>query len=230
MKNSDATRRAHARRILRVLPALLLFAALLFSLLSGGKEMIESADEGEAIAAAERLIGEAGPWLRLFCTAGGMPLVENGRTQGVYREVDGEEMAKLGFRRLSDIKDYEKRIFTPDMCKTVDAVLFSGGAWNAALIEYTAADDAEGNGKPVFVCFMTDPDALPYLSNDEATFDFSSAIVKSNRGDRVKIAVPVSGTGASAGKTTTKTLDLRLVEGAWYLDNFPNVVFPKTEN
>ena len=227
MKRSDAVPRAFARGFLRALPAFVLSAALLFALLSCGKEKIEPADEGEAIAAAERLIGEAGPWIRLFYTAGGMPLVENGRTQGVYREVDGDEMEKLGFRRLSDIRDYEKRIFTAEMCEAQDAVLFSGGGWNAALIEYTAPDET---GKPAFVCFLADPNELPYLPNDEAVFDFSAATVTSNRGDRVKIEVPVTGTGASAGKTATKTLDLRRSDGAWYLDNYPNVVFPKAGN
>jgi len=159
-----------------------------------------------------------------------MPFAEDGRTEGVYREVDGEEMAKLGFLRLSDIKDYERRIFSPAMCATQDAALFSGGAWNAALIEYTTRDYSDETGRTVFICFLADPNELPFLQSDEAVFDFSAASVTSNRGDRVKIAVPVAGTGASAGKTATKTLDLCRVDGVWYLDNYPNVVFPKAEN
>ena len=51
-----------------------------------------------------------------------------------------------------------------------------------------------------------------------------------NAGDRVKIGVPVSGTGASEGKRTVKTLDLCRIEGKWFLDNYPNVVFPAEGN
>ena len=231
MKRSDVARRAFARRLCRALPAFVLTVALLFALLSCGGEKIEPADEGEAITAAERLVGEAEVWIRLFYTEGGMPILENGRTEGVYREVDGEAMAEYGFRRLSDIKAYERRIFSPEQCAVQDAALFSGGgAWNAALIEYTAMDYSEDEGKPVFLCFLADPDELPFIPNDECAFDFSRATVTVNRGDRVKISVPVAGRGASAGKTAEKTLDLRKIEGEWYLDNYPNVRFPAEGN
>ena len=226
MKIFDTARRAFARRLRRVLPTLVLTLALLLALPSCGEEKIEPADEGEAIAAAERLVGEAATWIRLFYTEGGMPILENGRTEGVYREVDGEEMAKYGFRRLSDIKAYERRIFSPEQCAVQDAAMFSGGAWNAALIEYTTMDYSEDEGKSVFVCFLADPDELPFIPNDECAFDFSRATVTDNRGDRVKIAVPVSGRGANEGKTAEKMLDLRKIEGEWYLDNYPNVRFP----
>ena len=137
MKNSDATRRAFPRRIRRVALCLLLPLVLSLSLLSCGGDRIEPADEGEAIAAAERLIGEAEVWVRLFYTEGGMPILEGGRQNGRYREVDGAEMERLGFRRLSDLKDYERSIFSPSVCEAQDAALFTGGggAWRAALIE-----------------------------------------------------------------------------------------------
>ena len=51
MKNSDATRRAFARRIFGRTAALLLAFTLLFALLSCGEKPVEPADEGEVIAA-----------------------------------------------------------------------------------------------------------------------------------------------------------------------------------
>lgn len=233
MKRSELARRAFARRLCRVLPVLLLLAVLLFALPACGGEQgakIEPADESEAIAAAERLIGEAETWIRLFYTKGGMPFAQDGMTEGVYREVDGKEMENLGFRRLSDVRDYERRIFSPKMCAAQDAALFSGGNWNAALIENTKRDYSTGAAETVFVCFLADPDALPWPVNDEATFDFSRATVIGNRGDRVKITVPVEGRGEFAGKTTEKILDLCKIEGEWYLDNYPNVRFPAEGN
>ena len=231
MRRSDATRRAFARRIIGR-AAFVLAIALCAALLScGGKAAHEPADEGEVLEAAERLIGEAAPWIRLFYTDGGMPFLENGRTEGVYREVDGAEMQKLGFGRLSDLKAFEKRIFSPAMCERFDAVLFSGGeGWNAALMEYTERDYSTGEGRTVFVCFLADPNELPMLPGDEAVWDFSQARVTENRGDFVKVSVPVSGVGKNEGIAAEKKLDLKKIEGKWYLDNYPNVVLPKTEN
>ena len=231
-KRSDATRRAFPRRIRRVALCLLLPLVLSLSLLSCGGDRIEPADEGEAIAAAERLIGEAEVWIRLFYTEGGMPILEGGRQNGRYREVDGAEMERLGFRRLSDLKDYERSIFSPSVCEAQDAALFTGGggAWRAALIENTEIDYSTGEKRTVFVCFFADPDELPRLPSEPAAFDFSAASVTENAGDRVKIGVPVSGTGASEGKRTVKTLDLCRIEGKWFLDNYPNVVFPAEGN
>jgi len=225
MKRSEPTRRANARRLFAGAAALLLSLALLFSLLSCGKT-VEPADEAEAIAAAERLVGEAETWIRLFYTKDGMPLLENGREKGVYREVDGAEMEKLGLARLSDLKKYERTIFSPSMCAAQDAVLFSGGAdWNAALIENTEFDFSSGTGKEVFICLLACPDELPRLPGDEAIYDFSAAQVTDNRGDRVKVRVPARGTGKNESKTAFKTFDLIKLDGAWYLDNYPNVRF-----
>ena len=89
------------------------------------------------------------------------------------------------------------------------------------------ADD--GTSRTVFLCFYANPDELPMLPGAEATFDFSRATVTENRGDFVKITVPASGVGENAGKTVNKTVDLLKIEGEWYLDNYPNVVFPKGE-
>ena len=232
MKRSDFIPRAHARGIVRAGIALLLFALLAAAICGCGKK-IEPADEGEAIAAAERLIGDADPWIRLFFTPDGMPYLENGRELGVYREVDGDAMHELGFDRLSDLKTYAKRIFSPSMCERFDAVLFAGdgaGGWLAALVENTALEYADdGTSRTVFLCFYADPEALPMLPGAEATFDFSRATVTENRGDFVKISVPASGVGENEGKTVNKTLDLLKIEGEWYLDNYPNVVFPKGE-
>lgn len=229
---SDSPRRARARRVRRALPCLLLSLVLLFALLSCGGEKIKPADEGEAIAAAERLIGEAEIWIHLFYSEGGMPFLEGGKEFGVYREVDGAEMERLGFRRLSDVRNYEKTIFSPSMCEAQDAALFSGaaGAWKAALIEDTELDYSSGEKQIVFVCFLADPKALPRLPGEPATYDFSAATVTDNRGDRVKIAVPVYGVGAAEGKTAIKTIDLRKIDGKWLLDNYPHVVFPTEGN
>ena len=229
-RKSEPTRRAYARRLFGRAAILALVAALFaFTACGGGK--VEPADEGEAIAAAERLTREAAVWLRLFCTEDGMPFLDGGKEVGVYREVDGEEMERLGFRRLSDIKDYERRIFSPAQCAVVDAALFSGGGWKAALVENTELHYSGEEKQTVFICFLADPSELPFLENAAAEWDFSSATVTQNRGDRVKISVPVVGTaGESAGKTANKILDLCRVDGEWYLDNYPNVVFPETGN
>ena len=231
MKNSDATRRAFARRIFGRTAALLLAFTLLFALLSCGEKPVEPADEGEVIAAAEELVAKASPWIRLFFTEGGMPFLADGRTVGVYREVDGAEMEKRGFARLSDLKKFEKTVFSPSMCERFDAVLFSGGAgWNAALIENTETDYSTGEKQTVFLCFLASPDELPMLPGAEATFNFDRATVSDNRGDRAKVTVPATGVGENEGKTVDKTFDLRKIDGVWYLDNYPNVVFPKGEN
>ena len=232
MKRSDPAFRKTARALAL---GLLLLSLLIPTLSSCKKEeavTLEPADESEAIAAAERLIGEAEPWIRLFFTEGGMPLLEGGRETGVYREVDGEEMAKLGLSRLSDLTAYEERVFSPSMCRAMNAALFSGGGnWNAALVENTTIEySPDGGSRTVFVCFLADPDELPMLKNDGGTFAFSEASVTDNRGDFVKISVPVYGTGKNEGKSVAKILDLRLIEGEWYLDNYPNVVFPAGEN
>ena len=44
------------------------------------------------------------------------------------------------------------------------------------------------------------------------------------------LKAPDAPTGKNEGKTVTKILNLRLIEGVWYLDNYPNVVFPAGEN
>lgn len=216
------------RAVSRCVFLLFLTVVLIFSFSSCGREKIEPADEGEAIEAAKRLVNEAEIWVRLFFTKGGMPFLEGGRTKGVYREVDGAEMAKLGFFRLSDLKNYERRIFSPSMCAIFDASLFSGreGGWNAALIEDTELDYSKGIAESVFVCFLADPGELPMIAGDEAVYDFSRATVTSNLGDRVSVSVPVSGVGVSEGKTAVKTLDLCRQDGEWLLDNYPHVRFP----
>ena len=233
MKRSDSVPRAHARGIVRKAGIALLLILVLAALSSCGKK-IEPADEGEAIAAAERLIGDAEPWIRLFFMPDGMPYLENGRELGVYREVDGDAMHELGFDRLSDLKSFAERYFSPSMCERFDAVLFAGdgaGGWLAALVENTSLEFSEdGESRTVFLCFYANPDALPMLPGAEADFDFSNATVTENRGDFVKISVPAAGRGENAGKTVNKTLDLCRIEGEWYLDNYPNVVFPKGEN
>ncbi|MBP5349818.1 MAG: hypothetical protein J6Z13_05670, partial [Clostridia bacterium] len=117
MKRSDFIPRAHARGMIRKAGIVLLLIALLAAAICGCGKKIEPADEGEAIAAAERLMGDAAPWIRLFFTPDGMPYLENGRELGVYREVDGDTMHELGFDRLSDLKNYAKRIFSPSMCE-----------------------------------------------------------------------------------------------------------------
>ena len=241
MKRSDPGSRRFFRGSFRALAlALLLLFTLAAILSSCGEEKEtepEPADEGEAIAAAERLIGEAEPWIRLFFTEGGMPLLDGGRQTGVYREVDGDAMRELGFSRLSDLTAYERRVFSPSMCRVMNAALFSGGGnWNAALIENTSFEVVTNeNGeavdtRTVFLCLLADPDELPMLKNDGGAFDFSKASVTDNRGDFVKISVPVYGTGKNEGKSVEKILDLCRIEGVWYLDNYPNVVFPAGEN
>ena len=232
MKRSEPIPRAFARGIIRKIGVAVLLIAALTSIFASCEEKIEPADEGEALAAAERLIGEAEPWIRLFFTPDGMPYLENGREVGKYREVDGEAMHELGFDRLSDLKDFEKTVFSPSVCERFDAVLFAGdgtGGWNAALIENTTRDYSDGEGKTVFLCFLANPDELPMLPGAAAEFDFSRASVTENRGDFVKISVPANGVGDNAGKTVYKTLDLCRIDGEWYLDNYPNVVFPKGE-
>ena len=233
MKRSDFIPRAHARGMIRKAGIVLLLIAIFAAAFCSCQKKTEPADEGEAIAAAERLIGEAEPWIRLFFTPDGMPYLENGREVGKYREVDGDAMHELGFDRLSDLKNFEKRIFSLSICERFDAVLFAGdgaGGWNAALIENTARDYSDGEAKTVFLCFLANPDELPMLPGAEATFDFSRASVTENSGDFVKISVPAEGVGENAGKTINKTLDLCRIEGEWYLDNYPNVVFPAGEN
>lgn len=229
MKRSDSVSRGQFGKTVRAIFLVLLLLSMPVATLSscGEAEKTEPADEGEVIAAAERLIDEAEPWIRLFFTEGGMPLLDGGRQIGVYREVDGEEMAKLGFSRLSDLKAFERRVFSPSTCDVMDAALFSGGGnWKAALIEYTTLEFADGDAGTVFLCLLADPDELPMLPGKGGTYDFSKASVTDNRGDFVKISVPVYGTGKNEGKTVTKILNLRLIDGAWYLDNYPNVVFP----
>ena len=234
MMRSESVPRAFARGIIRKTGVALLLIVLLAATLSScGKTKIEPADESEAIAAAERLITEAEPWIRLFFTPDGMPYLEGGREVGVYREVDGDRMHALGFDRLSDLKTFAKRIFSPSVCERFDAVLFAGdgtGGWNAALIENTVRDYSSGEGKTVFLCFLANPDELPMLPGAEAVYDFSRARVTENLGDYVKVEVPVNGLGENEGKTVNKILDLTKIEGEWYLDNYPNVVFPKGKN
>ena len=232
MKRSESVPRANARGIVRKTGIALLLLAVLLALFAACGKTVEPADEGEALAAAERLIGEAEPWIRLFFTPDGMPYLENGREVGKYREVDGEAMHELGFDRLSDLKDFEKTVFSPSVCERFDAVLFAGdgtGGWNAALIENTTRDYSDGEGKTVFLCFLANPDELPMLPGAAAEFDFSRARVTENRGDYVKVEVPVNGLGENEGKTVNKILDLTKIDGEWYLDNYPNVVFPKGE-
>ena len=225
---SDAPR---SRRIALRAAALVLLTVLALSFFACGGTKTVRADEGEAIAAAERLANEAALWVRLFCTKDGIPLQKDGRSVGVYREVDGDAMERLGFSRLSDLKAYEARFFSPEMCKTVDAALFSGGlGWKAALIENTAIEEVDGEPTTVFVCLLADPDELPWLPSDEAVCDFSAATVTKNLGDRVSVSVPARGVGASDGKTATKIFDLIRVGDEWYLDNYPNVSFSREEN
>ena len=237
MKRSDPVFRGSFRALALVLLLLLVLIPTLSSCTEEKAPTVEPADENEAIAAAERLVTDAAIWVRLFFTEGGMPLLAGGREVGVYREVDGEAMRELGFSRLSDIRAYGGRIFTPSMCRAMNAALFSGGGnWNAALIENTSFEVVTNeNGEPVdtrtvFLCLLADPDELPMIKNDGGTFDFTKASVTDNRGDFVKVSVPVYGTGENEGKTVTKILNLRLIEGVWYLDNYPNVVFPAGEN
>ena len=224
MKRSEAQRSS-----VRAAAVLLLSLLLVLLVSCGGKT--DRADEGEAIAAAERLSEEAAVWVRLFCTKDGIPLQKDGRSVGVYREVDGAEMGKLGLSRLSDLKEYEARFFSPEMCKTVDAALFSGSAgWKAALIEDTEIQNDDGTPTTVFICLLANPDELPWLPSDEAVCDFSAATVTRNAGDRVSVSVPVRGVGKSEGKRTTKIYDLIRIDGEWYLDNYPNVSFPAEGN
>jgi len=232
MKRSDPVFRGSFRALALVLLLLLVLIPTLSSCTEEKAPTVEPADEGEAIAAAERLVGDAAIWVRLFFTEGGMPLLAGGREVGVYREVDGEAMRELGFSRLSDLTAYERRVFTPSTCRVMNAALFSGGGnWNAALVEYAPPEPTEdGDLVAAFICFLADPDELPMIPNDGGTFDFTKASVTDNRGDFVKVSVPVYGTGKNEGKTVTKILNLRLIEGVWYLDNYPNVVFPAGEN
>ena len=220
----------------RLLPAFLLLLAVCLCLFSCGKEKIVPADEEEVKAAAQRLIEESKDWCDLFFRAGGVPVKEGGKEKGVYREVDAEALSQRGFVRISDLKSYEKRVFSPSMCDAMDRVLFSGYVdsetglgWIAALIEDTRLDYSTGEGKKVFDGLYVCPDSLPLIRGDEAVYDFRTAEIRTNRGDRVSLNVTVNGVGESAGKTTVTTLDLIKIDGVWYLDNYPAVRFPTEE-
>ena len=216
----------------RLLFALLLLLTVCLCLSSCGEEKIVPANEDEVKAAAERLTKESKTWCDLFFREGGIPIKEGGREKGVYREVDGEKLQKMGFSRISDLKTYEQQVFSPSMCDAMDRVLFSGYVdpdnglgWVAALIEDTRMDYSTGTAKQAFDCLLVYPEALPLIRGDEVEFDFSTATVKTNRGDRVSLSVTAKGVGESEGKTSETTLDLILIDGVWYLDNYPTVRF-----
>lgn len=201
--------------------ALLLAAAMLLCLLSCG-ELKETADEGEILSAAERLISESVLWNELFFIDG-LPVLEGGRESGNYREVDPAYLAGIGMSSLSEILEYGRTIYSADMMETMEATLFGSIRTDDGTIFSSAAcfDFSEGSGEEeTFLCLMVNPSECPRFGGDTVTYRYDGMTVTYNLNRCATVLVTAEGSGENAGKTAQVRVNLVLEETKWKLDNY----------
>ncbi len=213
--------------VLRLL-ALALLLSLTAALLSacGKKEVKIIADEAEIKAAAEELIGRSVLWNEIFYIEGMRPL-EGGRiTPSSYVEIDPAYLEEIGFGSIQEIRDYGAEIFSPAMTEMHGQTLF-GSLKNevGSLISSAACMDYEERVTGVQPYPVVNTAESPKKNGEtpwgeHVAYRYDTMRVTYNLNHSATVELEVVGAEEkNLGLSDTLTVQLKKVEGVWYLDN-----------
>ncbi len=185
--------------------------------------------EADILAAAEEKIEASILWNRIFFIEG-LPILEDGRTSGIYREVDPAYLTEIGLSSVSEIIDYGKTVYSTPMMELFKETLFSsikngvGGVSNSAVcFDYTEKID----GVDRFLCVMVDPEESPRFGASELEYLFDTMQVEYNLNGRATVLMSVKKAGTD--ETRTIRVNLLLENEVWLLDGYTHQVFPSAD-
>ena len=209
---------------------LLLLSVTLLTLASCGEVEIVH-DEAEIMTAAEDLISRSVTWNHIFFIDG-IPVLEGGREQGIYREADPSYLASFGMSKITDVITYGKTVFSSSMMQLFDETLFQsiknevgGVASSAVCYDFIEKKD----GVSHFICVMVDPDESPRFYASEVVYHYETMQITYNLNYHATVTLTVSGVGENEGEERELRVNLLQENGVWYLDGYTFVVFPKAE-
>ena len=212
-------------KLLRSFSALALLLLLVLSMLSCGEVKIVC-DEGEILAAAENLIGRSVLWNEIFYIEGMRPL-EGGRAPSdSYVEVDPAYLDEIGFSTVAEIKAYGKEIFSPDMMRSFEDTLFGGMKSDiGAIVSSAACMDYEEPVTGVKLYPVVNPAESPKRYGEtpwgeHIEYIYSTMRVTYNLNYSATVELEIVGAEEkNLGMRDTLSVQLKKVEGVWYLDN-----------
>ena len=208
--------------------SLLLLTAFAVTLLSacGKKEQRIILDEAEIKAAAQTLIQRSVLWNEIFYIEGMRPL-EGGRSPSSrYREIDPAYLDEIGFASIGEIRAYGAEIFSPDMTRIHDETLFGSLMGTVGLASSAACMDYEERVTGVSPYPVVNPAESPKRNGDtpwgeHVSYLYGTMRVVYNLNYRATVEITVVGNEEkNEGLTDTVTVQLKKIEGVWYLDNF----------
>lgn len=209
---------------------LLLLATLILSAVSCRKDKDVTYNEEEILAATEQKILDSVLWNKIFFIEG-FSILEDGRKNGNYREVDPLFLEEIGMDKVSEIIAYGETIFSTSMMELYQETLFSaikndvgGVSTSAVCFDFNEKID----GVDRFVCVMADPDESPRFNASHVEYLFDTMTVTYNLNGRATVSLTV----CKAGEPQT-TRDIRvnllLENDQWLLDGYTFVAFPSEE-
>ena len=215
----------------RALTICLLLCLLLSLFACTKKEKDVVHNEQEILEAAEERIKASILWNRIFFIEG-LPILEDGRETGNYREVDPAYLEGIGMTRVSEIVAYGKTVFSTPMMTLYGETLLSsikngvgGVSTSAVCFDYYEKVD----GKDRFLCVMVDPDESPRFGASEVEYLFDTMQVTYNLNGRATVTLSVRKVGEPDSVSSLR-VGLLLENEAWLLDGYTFVVFPSSES
>lgn len=210
------------RRIMKAAICNILLIAFLFVLLTSCGGGSKPLPEAEILENAERLLEESLLWNELFYISG-IPTLEDGKSVGKYREADPAFLNRIGMHTLSEIREYGRAVFSPEMNAVFDSTLFGavtddhGAIFSQAVcFDYTEKKD----GESVFVYLAVNPEENPRFHAKKVEYLYDTLRIEKNANSRATLTVTAVGTeGEDAGRQTEIRINLIRLDGVWYLDN-----------
>lgn len=195
--------------------ALVIFLSLtlfLLSLVGCGEDSLSKEEEQELFDAIQELVEESRVLNEIYFGEG-IPVLETGKSVGVYKECNQMILAEWGFDSIDDIKSKTRSIYTESMSSWLSSYAFLSITSGAAVVGARYYEDEDGT-----LMVSTNADVL---LRDDVTYDYSTLEIVSQRNGIVALSMDATVTNAQ-GKTQTREISLEAErEGSKWKLNSP---------
>jgi len=175
-------------------------------------------NEQEVIAAAKNLIRQSEEYNDIFWGEGIRYVEDDNYSSGIYYPADPIHLNELGFKKVSDITDGMKKVYSEKYSKQITDSVFSSKVGNtnmAGFVRYYQDNDL----------FMVYSEYTPLLV-DEVEYLYDTVKVLGSDGALVNIEITVKITKASndeaeEAKIQERSIKISLIEeeGSWRIDS-----------
>ena len=175
-------------------------------------------DEGEVLAAAEKLIKDA-QMLNLVYYGSGIEWYDTEEEKGYYKIANEEHLDSLGFKTIDELKAITEKTFSDEYSNLIYTTILSPLTDGTAIVSparyYQGYDEETKELTDIMVYSNFTP-----MWRDSITYDFSSLKVEGAKKEKVYVTINVTVTN-SRSETQNTAIKVTLVEeeDGWKIDS-----------